>query len=63
MKRAAVTLDWQSALTLTANTVNKSLIAFQSGGWRYASVVSGGVWLTTAAVWLGYFAQKAGLGF
>lgn len=50
-------------MALTANSFTKCLLAFQSGGWRYASVVSGGVWLTTAAVWLGYFAQEAGLGF
>jgi hypothetical protein len=50
-------------LSLTANTVTKCLLAFQSGGWRYARAVSGGVWLTTAAVWLGYFVQEAGLWF
>jgi uncharacterized membrane protein (DUF4010 family) len=50
-------------MALTANTLTKSLIAFQSGGWLYARSVSGGVWLTTAAVWLGYIAQEAGLGF
>jgi uncharacterized membrane protein (DUF4010 family) len=50
-------------MALTANTLTKSLIAFQSGGWRYAKAVSGGVWLTTAAVWLGYLAQEAGLSF
>lgn len=41
-------------LALGANTVTKSLIAFQSGGWHYAQQVSGGVWLTAGAVWLGY---------
>jgi hypothetical protein len=39
---------------LTANTMTKSLIAFQSGGYVYACKVSGGVWATTAGVWLGY---------
>ena len=41
-------------IALTANTMTKSLIAFQSGGYVYARKVSGGVWATTAAVWLGY---------
>lgn len=41
-------------IALTANTMTKSLIAFQSGGNVYARKVSGGVWATTAAVWLGY---------
>ena len=41
-------------IALTANTTTKSLIAFQSGGYVYARKVSGGVWATTAAVWLGY---------
>ena len=41
-------------VALTANTMTKSLIAFQSGGYVYARKVSGGVWATTAGVWLGY---------
>jgi uncharacterized membrane protein (DUF4010 family) len=41
-------------IALTANTMTKSLVAFQSGGYVYARKVSGGVWATTAAVWLGY---------
>lgn len=41
-------------VALTANTMTKSLIAFQSGGYVYARKVSGGVWATTAVVWLGY---------
>jgi len=41
-------------IALTANTMTKSLIAFQSGGYVYARQVSGGVWATTAAVWMGY---------
>jgi uncharacterized membrane protein (DUF4010 family) len=50
-------------IALSTNTFTKSLIAFQSGGWIYARQVSGGVWLTTAAVWLGYMAARAGFGF
>jgi len=41
-------------VALTANTMTKSLIAYQSGGYVYARKVSGGVWVTTAGVWLGY---------
>jgi hypothetical protein len=41
-------------IALTTNTMTKSLIAFQSGGYGYARKVSSGVWATTAAVWLGY---------
>jgi len=41
-------------VALTANTMTKSLIAYQSGGYVYACKVSGGVWATTAGVWLGY---------
>ena len=48
-------------MALSTNTLTKSLIAWQSGGWTYAKKVSGGVWLTTAAVWLGYAAQQVGL--
>ena len=44
-------------ISLSANTMTKSLIAFQSGGYVYARKVSGGVWATTAGVWLGYFAS------
>ena len=44
-------------MALTANTLTKSLIAFQSGGWTYAKQVGGGVGLTTAAVWVGYTAE------
>ena len=50
-------------IALSTNTLTKSLIAFQSGGWTYARQVSGGVWLTTVAVWLGYIAEGAGFGF
>ena len=41
-------------IAITTNTMTKSLIAFQSGGFGYARKVSGGVWATTAAVWIGY---------
>jgi uncharacterized membrane protein (DUF4010 family) len=50
-------------IALSTNTLTKSLIALQSGGWVYARQVSGGVWLTTAAVWLGYIAEGAGFAF
>ena len=50
-------------IALSANTLTKSLIAFQSGGWAYARQVSGGVCLTTVAVWLGYIAKGADFGF
>lgn len=50
-------------IALSTNTLTKSLIAFQSGGWAYARQVSGGVWLTTAAVWLGYIAEGQVLAF
>ena len=49
-------------MALSTNTLTKSLIAFQSGGWGYAKQVSGGVWVTTAAVWLGYITEGAGFG-
>jgi len=49
-------------MALSANTLTKSLIAFQSGGWVYARKVSGGVWLTTVAVWWGYLVEGTGLG-
>lgn len=48
-------------MALSTNTLTKSLIAWQSGGWTYARKVSGGVWLTTVAVWLGYAAERVGL--
>ena len=48
-------------MALSANTLTKSVIALQSGGWAYARKVSGGVWLTTAAVWLGYVVERVGL--
>ena len=48
-------------MALSANTLTKSLIALQSGGWAYARKVSGGVWLTAVAVWLGYAAERVGL--
>jgi uncharacterized membrane protein (DUF4010 family) len=41
-------------IALTANTITKCLMAYQSGGLIYARKVSGGVCLTTAAVWLSY---------
>jgi uncharacterized membrane protein (DUF4010 family) len=50
-------------IALSANTLTKSLIAFQSGGWAYTRQVSGGVCLTTVAVWLGYIAKGADFGF
>jgi uncharacterized membrane protein (DUF4010 family) len=46
-------------IALTANTLTKSLIAFQSGGWAYAKQVGCGVCLSTAAVWAGYFVEGA----
>ncbi len=42
-------------LALTANTLTKSIIALQAGGWAYARRVSLGVWITTVFVWMGYF--------
>lgn len=42
-------------LALTANTLTKSIIALQAGGWAYARKVSVGVWITTVSVWVGYF--------
>ncbi len=42
-------------LALTANTLTKSIIALQAGGWAYARKVSLGVWITTVFVWMGYF--------
>ena len=41
-------------IALSANTLTKSLLALQSGGWIYARQVASGVWITTVAVWLGY---------
>ncbi len=41
-------------IAFSANTLTKSVLAFQSGGWVYARKVALGVWITTAAVWLGY---------
>lgn len=41
-------------MALSANSLTKSLIALQSGGWTYAKRVSVGVWITTLSVWLGY---------
>ena len=40
-------------IAFSANTLTKSLLAFQSGGWDYARKVAAGVWVTTAAVWGG----------
>ena len=42
-------------ISLTANTLTKSLLAYQSGGLAYAKSVSIGIWVTTASVWLGYW--------
>jgi uncharacterized membrane protein (DUF4010 family) len=44
-------------ISLTANSITKSLLAFQSGGWIYARRVSIGIWVTTMSVWLGYFIE------
>lgn len=41
-------------VALSANTLTKSLIAFQSGGWIYTRKISVGVWITTFSVWFGY---------
>lgn len=38
-------------IALTSNTITKTLVALQSGGWLYAKKVGIGVWLTTAVVW------------
>jgi uncharacterized membrane protein (DUF4010 family) len=48
-------------MSLTANTLTKSLLAFQSGGLHYAKSVSVGIWVTTASVWLGYFQSSVTL--
>ena len=50
-------------IAFSVNSMTKSLIAFQAGGWVFARKISGGVWLTTAAVWGGYIAQRSGFGF
>jgi len=44
-------------ISLTANAITKSLLAFQSGGWIYARRVSIGIWVTTTSVWMGYFIE------
>jgi uncharacterized membrane protein (DUF4010 family) len=41
--------------SLTANSLTKSVLALQSGGWVYAKRVSAGIWMTTVFVWLGYW--------
>ena len=46
-------------IALSANTLTKSLIALQSGGWTYARKVSSGVWITTFAVWAGYLMDRS----
>ncbi len=45
-------------MALSANTLTKSLVAFQSGGWVYASNVTAGMCCTTAAVWVGYLVER-----
>lgn len=42
-------------IALSANSLTKSLIAFNSGGLLYARKISTGVWITTFAVWMGYW--------
>jgi uncharacterized membrane protein (DUF4010 family) len=42
-------------LALSTNTLTRSLIAMQAGGWSYAKRVLGGIVTTTLCVWLGYF--------
>jgi uncharacterized membrane protein (DUF4010 family) len=40
-------------IALSTNTITKSFIALQAGGWQYAMRISGGVWITAASVWVG----------
>jgi len=42
-------------IALSANSLTKSLIAFNSGGLSYAKKISAGVWITTFSVWIGYW--------
>ncbi len=42
-------------ISLSANSLTKSLIAFNSGGFGYAKKISAGVWITTFSVWIGYW--------
>jgi hypothetical protein len=48
-------------IAFSANTLTKSVLAFQSGGWVYARKVALGVWITAAAVWLGYGMRVVGV--
>jgi uncharacterized membrane protein (DUF4010 family) len=42
-------------IALSANSLTKCLIAFNSGGLDYAKRISAGVWITTFSVWIGYW--------
>jgi len=42
-------------IALSANSLTKCLIAFNSGGLEYAKRISAGVWITTFSVWIGYW--------
>ncbi len=44
-------------IALTANTLTKTLLAFQSGGWVYAKNVAIGVWVMAGSVWIGYLSH------
>lgn len=47
-------------IALSANTFTKSVLALHSGGWAYARQVALGVWIMTAAVWLGFWCSRSG---
>jgi uncharacterized membrane protein (DUF4010 family) len=42
-------------LGLTTNTMTKAVLAFQAGGWGYASKIVPGLILMVAATWLGFW--------
>ena len=46
-------------ISLTANSLTKTVLALQSGGWVYAKQVSAGILMTTGFVWLGYWTCSA----
>jgi uncharacterized membrane protein (DUF4010 family) len=45
-------------LAFTSNTVSKIVMAFAAGGWRYGSLVTGGLLAVAVAIWLPWLLLK-----
>jgi uncharacterized membrane protein (DUF4010 family) len=45
-------------LAFTSNTISKIVMAYVAGGWRYGSLVTGGLVAVAVAIWLPWMATK-----